>query len=56
MFNVLKILANNSICYYYSAHEYSKEKKGCKAEDTQPAVIIKQVKEMRIMKTAPSGA
>jgi len=43
MFNMLKILANNSIFYYSSAHDYSKEKKGCKAEDTQPAVIIKQV-------------
>lgn len=53
---MLKTLANNSIFYYSSAHDYTKEKKGWKAEDTQPAVIIKQVKEMRIMKTAPSGA
>ena len=56
MFNMLKILANGSIFYYSYAYDCNKEKKGCKAEDTQPAVIIKQVKEMRIMKTAPSGA
>jgi len=56
MFNMLKILANDSIFYYSSAYDCNKEKKGCKAENTQPAVIIKQVKEMRIMKTAPSGA
>ena len=41
---------------YSSGHDFSKEKKGCKAEDTQPAITIKQVKEIRIMKTAPSGA
>ncbi len=56
VFNMLKILANSSLFHYSSAHDYNKEKTGCKAEDTQPAVIIKQVKEMRIMKTAPSGA
>jgi len=53
---MLKILANDSIFYYSSAYDCNKEKKGCKPENTQPAAIIKQVKEMRIMKTAPSGA
>jgi hypothetical protein len=42
------------MCYPYT-YDFNKEK-GCEAEDTQPAVTIKQVKEMLIMKTAPSGA
>jgi len=53
---MLKTLANKSILCYSSTHDYNKAKKGCEAEDTQPAVTIKQVKEMLIMKTAPSGA
>jgi len=53
---MLKPLVNKSILCYSSTHDYNKEKKGCEAEDTQPAVTIKQVKEMLIMKTAPSGA
>jgi len=56
MFNALKILVNHSILCYSSTHDFNKEKKGCKPENTQPAITIKQVKEMRIMKTAPSGA
>ena len=54
--NILKLLVISSNLCFCITHVYCKEKKGCEAEDKQPSITIKQVKEMLIMKTAPSGA